>query len=168
MVFGIYFVMKLKTIAIIFFYLIRCTQQIKFLVYFYLKTNLCVLLLTNQINNFNLTAKGQRLILKDFRIVLCKVQNTKCDTPYLEVDCTSRPDFEIIPPREFTSRALRNQHKAQIEVCVMLYRVGLIFKFLKDKLLVFILWPKIQDWNRFGPVVWILTPHNTKGISTKT
>lgn len=46
----------------------------------------------------------------------------------------------------------------------MLYRVGLIFKFL-NKLLVFILWPKIQDFNKFGPVV--LAPHNTKGISTK-
>lgn len=38
----------------------------------------------------------------------------------------------------------------------MLYRVGLIFKFSKNKLLVFILWPKIQDFNKFGPVVLAL------------
>lgn len=39
----------------------------------------------------------------------------------------------------------------------MLYhRVGLIFNFLKNKLLVFILWPKIQDLNKFGPALLAL------------
>lgn len=46
----------------------------------------------------------------------------------------------------------------------MLQRVGLIFKFLKNKRLVFILWPKIQDLNKFEPVVLALAldPDNTQ------